>query len=133
VFAQAIRPPTVAAGTSRLRLATMASHTAEELKMAARVLGEAARAIGLDPAAIGPRVTADRTNASERETEEPYLPVAAGEHRWDAPFDLEERASAPFDVDRRAAEPDAAPISADESRSRGPFDVERERSVARAA
>jgi glycine C-acetyltransferase/8-amino-7-oxononanoate synthase len=133
VFAQAIRPPTVAAGTSRLRLATMASHTAEELKMAARVLGEAARAIGLDPAAIGPRVTADRTNASERETEEPYLPVAAREHRGDAPFDLEERASAQFDVDRRAAEPDAAPISADESRSRGPFDVERERSVARAA
>jgi 8-amino-7-oxononanoate synthase len=133
VFAQAIRPPTVAAGTSRLRLATMASHTAEELKMAARVLGEAARAIGLDPAAIGPRVTADRTNASERETEEPYLPMAAGEHRGDAPFDLEERASAPFDVDHRAAEPDAAPISADESRSRGPFDVERERSVARAA
>jgi 8-amino-7-oxononanoate synthase len=54
VFAQAIRPPTVPAGTSRLRLAAMATHTVEELEMAASVLGEAARAIGLDPAAMGP-------------------------------------------------------------------------------
>jgi 8-amino-7-oxononanoate synthase len=53
VFAQAIRPPTVPAGTSRLRLAAMATHTAEELEMAASVLGEAAREIGLDPAAMG--------------------------------------------------------------------------------
>jgi 8-amino-7-oxononanoate synthase len=53
VFAQAIRPPTVPAGTSRLRLAAMATHTADELKRAARVLGEAAHTIGLDPATIG--------------------------------------------------------------------------------
>jgi glycine C-acetyltransferase/8-amino-7-oxononanoate synthase len=51
VFAQAIRPPTVPAGTSRLRLAVMASHTAAELRDAARVLGDAARANGLRPAA----------------------------------------------------------------------------------
>jgi 8-amino-7-oxononanoate synthase len=38
VFAQAIRPPTVPAGTSRLRLAVMASHTTPELREAARVL-----------------------------------------------------------------------------------------------
>ncbi len=50
VFAQAIRPPTVPAGTSRLRLTAMASHTPSELEMAASVLGEAARALGLDPA-----------------------------------------------------------------------------------
>ncbi len=38
VFAQAIRPPTVPDGTSRLRLAVMASHTKSELREAARVL-----------------------------------------------------------------------------------------------
>jgi 8-amino-7-oxononanoate synthase len=38
VFAQAIRPPTVPAGTSRLRLAVMASHTKSELREAAKVL-----------------------------------------------------------------------------------------------
>ncbi len=95
VFAQAIRPPTVAAGTSRLRLATMSSHTAEELRMAARALGEAARGIGLDPATMGPRMVTDRTHVGERETEEPYLPVAAGGHRADAPFDVERESSIP--------------------------------------
>jgi 8-amino-7-oxononanoate synthase len=39
VFAQAIRPPTVPAGTSRLRLSVMASHTHSELREAARMLG----------------------------------------------------------------------------------------------
>ncbi len=48
IFAQAIRPPTVAPGTSRLRLAVMATHTADELREAARILAEAARAQGLD-------------------------------------------------------------------------------------
>ncbi len=38
IFAQAIRPPTVPAGTSRLRLALMASHTKSELREAAGVL-----------------------------------------------------------------------------------------------
>jgi glycine C-acetyltransferase/8-amino-7-oxononanoate synthase len=38
VFAQAIRPPTVPDGTSRLRLAVMASHTGAELKQAAKAL-----------------------------------------------------------------------------------------------
>jgi glycine C-acetyltransferase/8-amino-7-oxononanoate synthase len=49
VFAQAIRPPTVPPSTSRLRLAVMASHRAEELRAAARTLAQAARAAGFEP------------------------------------------------------------------------------------
>ena len=49
VFAQAIRPPTVPAGTSRLRLAVMASHTRDELRSAARVLARAALRAGFRP------------------------------------------------------------------------------------
>ena len=60
VFAQAIRPPTVPAGTSRLRLAVMASHTGSELRSAARVLAKAVKSarpvVPLAPA--GPAVTA---------------------------------------------------------------------------
>jgi 8-amino-7-oxononanoate synthase len=64
VFAQAIRPPTVASGTSRLRLATMASHTAEELRHAARALADATRATRLDPSRLGePSVLAERSTA----------------------------------------------------------------------
>ena len=54
VFAQAIRPPTVPEGTSRLRLAVMASHTRSELQDAARSLAEAARAAGIDPRDTAP-------------------------------------------------------------------------------
>jgi len=58
VFAQAIRPPTVPDGTARLRLATMASHTVEELRHAAKALADAAREVGLDPATLGSRAGA---------------------------------------------------------------------------
>ena len=54
VFAQAIRPPTVAAGTSRLRLAVMATHSKDELREAARVLGRAALQTGFRPATAMP-------------------------------------------------------------------------------
>jgi 8-amino-7-oxononanoate synthase len=58
VFAQAIRPPTVPEGTSRLRLAVMASHSREELREAARVLGRAALRAGFRPGAGVPAVAA---------------------------------------------------------------------------
>jgi 8-amino-7-oxononanoate synthase len=57
VFAQAIRPPTVPPMTSRLRLAVMASHREEELRSAARILGQAARAAGVEP-----RMRAERSS-----------------------------------------------------------------------
>jgi glycine C-acetyltransferase/8-amino-7-oxononanoate synthase len=55
LFAQAIRPPTVPEGTSRLRLAVMVSHREEELRGAARTLGDLARASGI---AAGARLAA---------------------------------------------------------------------------
>jgi glycine C-acetyltransferase/8-amino-7-oxononanoate synthase len=45
VFCQAIRPPTVPDGSSRLRIAVMASHTRSELRWAAGVLARAVRAV----------------------------------------------------------------------------------------
>jgi 8-amino-7-oxononanoate synthase len=55
VFAQAIRPPTVPDGSSRLRLAVMASHTGAELRQAAKVLAAAvpARPVTKASAAAG--------------------------------------------------------------------------------
>jgi 8-amino-7-oxononanoate synthase len=55
VFAQAIRPPTVPPGTCRLRLTTMATHRVADLRRAARMIGAAARDLGLTsrPASAG--------------------------------------------------------------------------------
>jgi 8-amino-7-oxononanoate synthase len=68
VFAQAIRPPTVREGTSRLRLAVMASHTKAELREAARALGRAALQVGFRPGAGMPMAAAqdrDRSSLAE--------------------------------------------------------------------
>ena len=62
IFAQAIRPPTVPDGTSRLRLAVMASHTRSELRRAANVLADALRAAEPRPVER-PREPAQRTAA----------------------------------------------------------------------
>jgi 8-amino-7-oxononanoate synthase len=61
IFAQAIRPPTVPAGTSRLRLAVMASHTKSELREAAQVLAAAVPAAAREAAG---RVAAAREAAA---------------------------------------------------------------------
>lgn len=129
VFAQAIRPPTVAAGTSRLRLTAMASHTASELRMAAHVFGEAARKLGLDPAAMAAPLAEQQVAAREREAARARLATIEAER----PFDMEPASEeALFDVEREeAVEQPSTPPAAE--RPNAPFDLERELSSARAA
>jgi len=59
IFAQGIRPPTVPAGSSRLRFTAMATHEEEELRQAAREVGAAARELGIaTPAPRAPALAA---------------------------------------------------------------------------
>ena len=116
VFAQAIRPPTVPAGTSRLRLTAMASHTATDLALAAGVLGEVARKLGLDPESMAPP---EPEPVRERE---PEIPVEAHE-------DIYARLAT---VTAMESQMEADDVAA-ESRSTAPFDIERETATTRAA
>ncbi|HMJ02638.1 MAG TPA: 8-amino-7-oxononanoate synthase [Conexibacter sp.] len=75
VFAQGIRPPTVPAGGSRLRLAVMATHSKGELRDAARTLAQAVRGAGLRPEDLQPPVM----TAPAVEPE----PVREPSARWD--------------------------------------------------
>jgi glycine C-acetyltransferase/8-amino-7-oxononanoate synthase len=128
VFAQAIRPPTVPAGTSRLRLAAMASHTAAELRMAAGVFGEAARSLGLDPEAMGPPLV-EAQEAPARLPGGGYL-VPEADNVTAAV--ARTRASAPFDGEL-GAERAQPPATETADATDGPFDFEREAGAARAA
>jgi 8-amino-7-oxononanoate synthase len=130
VFAQAIRPPTVPAGTSRLRLAAMASHTASDMRLAAEVLAGAARKLGLDPAAIGapaePEPEPVEEVGGESSSREPY------ELRVSARTGSNPPPSAPFDIEAPRPRRPPAPASV-EAASSVPFDGEREDAVAHAA
>jgi 8-amino-7-oxononanoate synthase len=115
VFAQAIRPPTVPAGTSRLRLTVMASHTASELRAAASVLGASARAVGLEPSDLAPPLP-ERELALQEDH-----PVPAGLAELELEPPRTPVASVPFDVERDGEPADLRPATAN-----APFDVERE-------
>ncbi|HSZ14720.1 MAG TPA: 8-amino-7-oxononanoate synthase [Solirubrobacteraceae bacterium] len=116
VFAQAIRPPTVAAGSSRLRLTAMASHTASELEMAARAFGDAARAIGVEPESLQAPLAERQETVEERELEYTELTASARVRTgMDAP-----------------AGPDTGPLTP-VALPNVPFDVERELDSVRAA
>jgi 7-keto-8-aminopelargonate synthetase-like enzyme len=154
VFAQAIRPPAVPAGTARLRLAAMASHTASELRSAAHLLGDLTRSLGLDPAAIGPPLGGLEVPVGEHDVPGHDLGMAAITPAEAPAFITTDtaqprpsgsRRAVPFDLEREPARPPAGPLASDDDRpepfpvapgSGAPaevFDLERETSVVRAA
>ena len=112
LFAQAIRPPTVPAMTSRLRLSVMASHREEELRTAARTLAQAARAAGFEPRARSVSAVGSGQVASEADEQSPteQPPLAPEAVPVPGVFDFEDEPAQP-----------------------GVFDFEDDPSIARAA
>ena len=107
VFAQAIRPPTVPAGTSRLRLTAMASHTQAELRDAAAKLGAAARRAGLEPDRLPVPAPEPLEEIAEIETalvRAERLAASVSPAQPSGPFDFERQSAA------GAAEADVAPF-----------------------
>jgi 8-amino-7-oxononanoate synthase len=132
-FAQAIRAPTVAIGSSRLRLTAMASHTATELEMAAGVFGDAALRLGLEPASFLPAPTERQQWLEEEwvdELDERRPDTDSERDSEHEPAELTLAGAAPFDLeaDEGALHADTAALP-----PTAPFDVERELGGVRAA
>jgi glycine C-acetyltransferase/8-amino-7-oxononanoate synthase len=135
VFAQAIRPPSVPDGSSRLRLTAMASHTPSELEMAASVLGDAAHALRLDPTTFqpGPSEREEQPEVEEvRELEYTEVSVFAKET---GDRDQSVTTDGLFDAEREPGSSLEAPHESLPalSASAAPFDFERELDSVRAA
>lgn len=127
VFAQGIRPPTVPAGTSRLRLTAMASHTPAELRSAARVFGQAARSLGLEPAELGPPLVEPVPEPAGTALPGVSIAEARGVIAAGA------RLAAPFDGELGAEGEEERPAALAAEVPEAPFDLERDRATARAA
>ena len=78
VFADAVGPPAVAPDAAGARLAVMASHREEELRAAAGVLGQAARAVGFDPRSVPAFDEAYHDGATDEDYESEVEEVGSG-------------------------------------------------------